>query len=154
VEWTSIFFPVWFDRLAFASPVMIQTCCSALKAARAADQGVLHGIFGWWPMVWTLRIGLLIIFLCLLYIFILNVLRFFRPANAKAMITGPLPRLRQLGGKIAGVEATASLVDSDLSTGQQMERVNQRIDDVIKRVDSLAVMVEQAGTAGDADDEA
>lgn len=130
----------------------MQSCCSAVGAGpSAASPGILHGIFGWWPMLWIMRIGLLTLFGTLFYIYVVNVLRFFRPSSAKAMITGPLPRLRQVGGKIAGVEATASLAENDASTGQQLDRVNQRIDDLMKRMERLAAMVGQAAPGGDAD---
>lgn len=53
--------------------MMIQACCSAGGPAPGAPPpGVLHGIFAWWPMLWTVRAGLLILFVCLLYVFILN----------------------------------------------------------------------------------
>lgn len=123
---------------------MFQTCCSTSGAGLAAGSpGVLHGIFGWWPMVWTIRVALLTLFGTLLYVYVLNILRFFRPANARAMITGPLPRLRQVGGKIAGVEATASLADADTVTAEQMAEMRSKLEALSARIDSLASQTER-----------
>ncbi|HET7461841.1 MAG TPA: hypothetical protein VFJ82_11365 [Longimicrobium sp.] len=104
-------------------------------------------------MLWTVRVGLLTLFGSLLYIYVLNVLRFFRPANAKAMITGPLPRLRQVGGKIAGVEATASLAESDESLGREVEVVNRRVSNVLRYLDGLSAHVGYPAPGEGHDDE-
>lgn len=121
---------------------MIQACCSASTAGLVAPSpGVLHGIFGWWPMVWTIRVALIILLSTLLYIYVLNILRFFRPANAKSVIAGPLPRLTQLGGKIAGVEATASLAESNESISGEVEGVNRRVSNVLRYLDGLSAHV-------------
>jgi hypothetical protein len=127
---------------------VIQNPPPAPAADAAADPpGVLSSIFGWEPMVWTIRVGLLVVFSVTLYIFILNTLRFFRP------VLGPLPRLRQIGGKIAGVEATASLADSDASISQRLTAVNERMLDLVQYVEGLAAQVGYAPGERD-DDEA
>lgn len=102
-------------------------------------------------MVWTMRIGLLTLFGTLLYIYVLNLVRFFRPSNIREVITGPLPRLRQVGGKIAGVEATASLVENDATVTAQLAEVKVQIRTLAERLELLAAQTEM--TAGGETDE-
>lgn len=117
-------------------------------APAATQPGVLTSIFGWEPVVWMIRVSLLVVCGVALYIFILNTLRFFRLSNAWAMITGPLPRLTQLGGKIAGVEATASLASSDTAMADQLRTVNTRIDDLEAHVDAVTALVNHLARGG------
>lgn len=103
-------------------------------------------------MLWTVRVGLLVLSLSLLYIFLLNVLKFFRPSNVREVVTGPLPRLRQVGGKIAGVEATASLADANTVTAEQLEEIRSKMEALSDRIDSLASQAERT-SEGETDDE-
>jgi len=89
-------------------------------------------------MVWTIRIALIVLLSTLLYIYLLNILRFFRPSNTRAMITGPLPRIQQLGGKIAGVEATASLARTDALATEQVAEVSGNLANLVEYLKGLA----------------
>ena len=57
------------------------------------------------------------------------------------MITGPLPRIQQLGGKIAGVEAMASLARTDTVNTEQVAKVNRDLLNLSEYVKALAMEV-------------
>ena len=108
---------------------MLQNGCLVVGAEPAGCKpGAAASLVGWPPILWTARVGLLIVLTVTLYLFALATLRFFRRANIRHMYDAPLPRLKEGGVKFAGMEATATLVDSDLSAARQIEALNHRLE--------------------------
>lgn len=64
---------------------------------------------GWPPIMWTLRIGILIVVGGGLHVFILLMLRFLRWKTMRAMVLADPPRVESLGGEFAGAKAEVKL---------------------------------------------
>jgi hypothetical protein len=69
------------------------------------------------------------------------------------MFTADLPVVRAVGGKFAGVEATAQLAAADEATGTQLEVVNKRLDELHDFVQTLARVVAELPSEGAEDDD-
>ncbi len=124
------------------------------SAAAAAEPGVLTSIFGWPLLLWTIRVGLFIVFVVAIAVFLLLAARFFRFKDIRAMVSAPLPQFKEVGGKFAGVEATAKLLEADAATAQQLDAVNKRIDDLVEYVGKIAALVAETDGTGEADEQA
>ena len=109
--------------------------------ATVSEPGVLTSIFGWPLLLWTIRVGLFIVFVAAIAVFLLLVARFFRFKHIRAMVSAPLPQFKEVGGKFAGVEATAKLLEADAATAQQLDAVNKRIDDLVEYIGKIAALV-------------
>jgi hypothetical protein len=70
----------------------------------------MQRIFDWLPIVWTLRIGLLVVLLGGLHVFVLLTSRFFRWTNIRSMLLADPPRVESVGGEFAGAKAELKLV--------------------------------------------
>lgn len=62
----------------------------------------MNGVFGWPPVVWSLRIALLVLVAGCTYLYLLLIAPFFRPANVRRMLAADIPRVRSLGAEFAG----------------------------------------------------
>jgi hypothetical protein len=122
-------------------------------AQAAEPSGVIGNVLGWWPLLWTIRVALLIVVLAGSGVFFLLVARFFRWKHIKVMFTADLPVVRTVGGKFAGVEATAQLAAADEATGTQLEVVNKRLDELHDFVQTLARVVAELPSEGAEDDD-
>ena len=100
--------------------------CSPGGAA-APDPGVLASIFGWPPVLWTLRLVLLIVVLAGTFVLGLIFARFFRREHIRRLWNAPLPQFREIGGKFAGMEASAKLIETDQDLQRQLTDMNERL---------------------------
>src|SRR4051794_9141959 len=103
-------------------------------AAASAEPSVFASIFGWPPLLWTIRLILLIVILGGMFVLALVFSRFFRKDHIRRLWNAPLPQFKEFGGKIAGMEATAKLADADIATEAQIEALNKRIDELVEYV--------------------
>lgn len=69
----------------------------------------MNGILQWLPIIWTVRIGLLILLCGSAYLFVLLIARFFRWTNIRTMVLAELPRVESVGGEFAGAKAELKL---------------------------------------------
>jgi|GEM_PF-5782106 len=67
-------------------------------------------VLGWQPVVWAMRIALLVLLVGCSYVYLLLIAPFFRPANIRRMLMADLPRVRRVGAEIAGTRAEVDLV--------------------------------------------
>lgn len=67
-------------------------------------------VLQWPPVVWALRIALLVLLAGCSYVYLLLVAPFFRPANIRRMLTADLPRVRGIGAEIAGTRGEVHFV--------------------------------------------
>lgn len=72
----------------------------------------MNGIMQWPPIIWTVRIGLLILVGGSAYLFVLLIARFFRWTNIRTMVLAALPRVESVGGEFAGARAELKLSQS------------------------------------------
>jgi len=71
---------------------------------------MLH-IFDWPPLVWTLRVALLILVGVSALLFVLVVARYFRWSSVRTMVMADLPRVKSLGGEFAGTIGEVQFAD-------------------------------------------
>jgi hypothetical protein len=64
----------------------------------------------WPPILWTLRVSVLILLSTGTLLFILMTARFFRWKHLKLLLAADLPRIHSIGGEFGGTRATAQLV--------------------------------------------
>lgn len=81
----------------------------------------MRRIIEWLPLIWTLRIGLLIVLAGGAYLYVLLIARFFRWKNIRAMVLAKLPQVESVGGEFAGAKAELKL--SQHATSSLDERV-------------------------------
>jgi hypothetical protein len=105
--------------------------------AAAPDPGVLASIFGWPPVLWTLRLVLLIVILGGAFVLGLVFARFFRREHIRRLWNAPLPQFKEIGGKFAGMEASAKLTAADADLQQQIERMGEQIRSLADSVAAL-----------------
>lgn len=67
-------------------------------------------VLGWPPVVWALRIALVVVLAGCSYVYLLLIAPFFRPANIRRMIRADLPRVRSLGAEVAGTRGEVQFV--------------------------------------------
>jgi hypothetical protein len=92
---------------------------------------VLH----WTPLVWALRVVALVILVDGLGLFTLATARFFRWKHMKRLVLADLPRVRRLGGEIAGAGATVELGQGPRD--EQILLLEQRVAELHRRIDEL-----------------
>ena len=75
----------------------------------------MEGIPEWPPIIWTVRITLLILVAGGAYLFVLLIARFLRWTNIRAMVLADPPRVESVGGEFAGAKAELKLFQSTRS---------------------------------------
>jgi len=88
-------------------------------------------ILHWLPLLWALRLLLLVLTAGILYVSTLYLARFLRPENARALLSGGLPALTSVGGtaKVLGQELTLN-ADIDKQKTDRISVVEKRLDDL------------------------
>lgn len=69
----------------------------------------MQSLLQWSPILWTLRIALLIVVAVVVGVFTLLTARFFRWKHVKRLLAAELPRVQSVGGEFAGTRATIEL---------------------------------------------
>jgi len=133
----------WFGMLALGGCLVIDGSSGAPSTAKP---GVIASIFGWPPVLWTIRIVLLIVILAGAFLVMLLFVRFFRRDSIKTLWKAPLPHFKEFGGKFAGMEATAKLADANVATEAQLAELNKRIDELVVYVQSVVAVAEEPET--------
>jgi hypothetical protein len=59
-------------------------------------------VLGWPPVVWAMRVALLVLLAGCSYLYLLLIAPFFRPAHVVRMLKADIPRVRKFGAEIAG----------------------------------------------------
>jgi hypothetical protein len=118
--------------------------------AAAPDPGVLASIFGWPPVLWTLRLVLLIVILAGTFVLGLVFARFFRREHIRRLWNAPLPQFKEIGGKFAGMEASAKLFESYLDLQRQLTELKERLDGLDHSMENLKHS-DPDGSNGDAE---
>lgn len=67
-------------------------------------------VLGWPPVVWALRIALVVALAGCSYVYLLLIAPFFRPANIRRMVRADLPRVRSVGAEVAGTRGEVQFV--------------------------------------------
>jgi hypothetical protein len=62
-------------------------------------------VLGWLPLVWAMRIALLVLLAGCSYLYLLLIAPFFRPAHVLRLLRADLPRVLRIGAEIAGTRA-------------------------------------------------
>lgn len=91
----------------------------------------------WPPILWTLRIAILIVVIGGLHVFVLVVSRFFRWKTVRAMVLADPPRVESLGGEFAGAKAELKLSKLDehqvIALREQVRQVQEQLDQLRKK---------------------
>jgi hypothetical protein len=92
----------------------------------------------WPPLVWTVRLLLLVYAGGILYITSLYLARFLRPGNAWALLSGDLPVFARVEGtaKVLGQELTVN-ADIDEKGGDRLVAVEKRLETLEQRLEGL-----------------
>ncbi|HET7234375.1 MAG TPA: hypothetical protein VFJ16_30455 [Longimicrobium sp.] len=85
--------------------------------------------------MWTLRIAVFVVLVDGLGLLTLVTARFYRWKHMKRLVLAGLPRVRKLGGEIAGAGATVELGQSPAEV--QIAALERRVEDLHRRVDDL-----------------
>lgn len=99
-----------------------------------------EAFLGWWPILWTARLLVLILLLGAGAAAFLYCLRFFRWRSVAIMWNARLPKIKRVGGKFAGNDFG---VDLDEDQDQQFEALARRVEElaVARAVDREAIEV-------------
>lgn len=98
----------------------------------------MDSVLHWPPVVWALRIGLVVVVMDGLGLFTLLTARFFRWKHVKRLLLADLPQIRSVGGQVAGAGATVELAQNPRDRQialleQRMEELRRRLDDLMER---------------------
>lgn len=66
-------------------------------------------IIEWLPLIWTLRIGMMIVVAGGAYLYVPLVARFFRWRTMRDMVLADPPKVESVGGEFAGAKAEVKL---------------------------------------------
>lgn len=70
----------------------------------------MGSVLGWPPLVWAMRVALLVLLAGCSYVYLLLIAPFFRPAHVVRMLKADIPRVRSLGAEIAGTRGEVEFV--------------------------------------------
>jgi len=102
----------------------------------------MQPILQWPPILWTLRIVILILLIGGTTVLMLLSARFFRWRHVKALFRAELPQVHSVGGEFAGTKATVQLVRKQ---HEEMEAVIARLDGLEKMVMSGLIVPRSNG---------
>ena len=99
-------------------------------------------IVAWPPVLWTLRICLVILFAGGSFIALLYLARFFRPKHIRRLVTADLPAFRKVGGtaKLMGQELAIN-AELDSERDKQLTNLYDRLVTMEEGFDSLSKSV-------------
>jgi hypothetical protein len=103
----------------------------------------MQPILQWPPILWTLRIVILILLIGGTMVLMLLTARFFRWKHVKALFRAELPQVHSVGGEFGGTKATVQLVRKQ---HEEMEAVIARIDGLEKMVMSGLIVPRKGAT--------
>jgi hypothetical protein len=70
-------------------------------------------VLGWPPVVWAMRVALLVLLAGCSFVYLLLVAPFFRPAHVLRMLKADIPRVRKFGAEIAGTRGEVEFEQPD-----------------------------------------
>jgi septal ring factor EnvC (AmiA/AmiB activator) len=91
-------------------------------------------IIEWLPLIWTLRIGLLILVAGGAYLYVLLIARFFRWRTIRDMVLAEPPRVESVGGEFAGAKAEVKLAQQAASN---LEKRVAELEATVERVTTM-----------------
>ena len=103
----------------------------------------------WPPLLWAVRLLLLVYAVAILYVTSLYLARFLRPRNAWTLMSGALPSLTRVEGtaKVMGQELT---VNANLDNADRLSTLEQRMQVLETRVSELTGTADQILRGNDA----
>lgn len=99
----------------------------------------MERILLWPPLLWSVRILLVLYAAGLAYVSALFLARFLRPGNAWSLMSGGLPEFARVGGtaKVMGQELTLS-ADVQGTDGDRLTAVEAKLSDLRQQVQDLS----------------
>ena len=79
----------------------------------------MGAVLGWPPLVWAMRIALLVLLAGCSYVYLLLIAPFFRPKNVRSMVTAGLPRIWRIEAEIAGTRGGVHFVHDPPVSGTE-----------------------------------
>lgn len=70
----------------------------------------MGSVLGWPPLIWAMRVALLVLLAGCSYVYLLLIAPFFRPAHVRRLVTADLPRVLRIGAEIAGTRGEVHFV--------------------------------------------
>lgn len=92
-------------------------------------------IIEWLPLIWTLRISLLIVIAGGAYLYVLLIARFFRWRTIRDMVLADPPKVESVGGEFAGAKAEVKL--SQNSNETQIAMMQDRLKGFRQELDQI-----------------
>jgi hypothetical protein len=122
---------------------MLQKGCLVVGAEPPScpPSSAMSSMLAWPPLVWVVRLALLAILIMGTYVFVLAFVRYFRLSVVRQMLDAPVPRLKVLGGKFAGFEATAEVGNADAESVAEIARLDRRVDRAFELLDAVCALV-------------
>jgi len=102
----------------------------------------MQPLFLWPPILWTLRVSVLILLSTSTMVFMLLIARFFRWKHLKLLLKAELPRIQSIGGEFGGTKASVQLARQD---DDRIEKVLQRMDEWQTRTEEWLRSVTKEG---------
>jgi hypothetical protein len=88
----------------------------------------MGSVLGWPPLVWTMRVALLVLLAGCSYVYLLLIAPFFRPAHVLRMLKADIPRVRKFGAEIAGTRGEVEFVQGEPAVRAKRHRVHRAVD--------------------------
>lgn len=90
-------------------------------------------VLGGPPVVWALRVALLVLLAGCSYVYLLLIAPFFRPAHVLRMLKADIPRVRRFGAEIAGTRGEVEFVQSDPAVRARRHSIHRAVDRKFRR---------------------
>jgi hypothetical protein len=81
-------------------------------------------LLDWFPLLWAMRIALLVLLAGCSYVYLLLITPFFRPAHVLRLLRADLPRVLRIGAEFAGTRADVEFERArhDMEAGEERTR--------------------------------
>ena len=83
----------------------------------------MGAVLGWPPVVWAMRIALLVLLVGCSYVYLLLIAPFFRPAHIMRLLRADLPRVLRFSAEIGGTRGEVELMDEGRAREMSEERM-------------------------------
>jgi hypothetical protein len=84
-------------------------------------------VLGWPPLVWAMRVALLVLLAGCSYVYLLLIAPFFRPAHVVRMLKADIPRVSKFGAEIAGTRGEVEFVQPDPAARGKLRRSHRTV---------------------------
>ncbi|HEU0015230.1 MAG TPA: hypothetical protein VFQ45_16180 [Longimicrobium sp.] len=106
-------------------------------------------ILDWLPLIWTIRVALLIVVGVSAALFVLFLARYFRWSSIKQLVMSDLPRIKSLGGEFAGTKGEVHFQEAQVLRAEGIEARLQFLEDRYEQLHRLQGRPNDEGRVGE-----